>query len=105
MGGIVGVAGITITIIEPLFILLWSGQLLSISVGLLANSYIYQLVWDRVAKNVKHYMILKFLSKVYTRYLIQKSKNGHLKQKIIAHKTQNRVPKGNFCQLITRHIS
>ena len=30
-----------VTLIEALFILLWSGQLLSISVGLLANSYIY----------------------------------------------------------------
>ena len=44
IGGVVGVAGITI--IEALFILLWSGQLSSIPVGLLANSYIYQLVLD-----------------------------------------------------------
>ena len=42
IGGVVGVAGITI--IEALFILLWSSQLSSIPVGLLAKSYIYQLV-------------------------------------------------------------
>ena len=43
-GTIGGVAGITI--IEALFILLWSGQLSSIPVVLLADSYIYQLVLD-----------------------------------------------------------
>ena len=46
-----------------------------------------------------------FHQRFYTRYLIQKSKNVRLNQKIIAQKTQNRVPKGNFCQPITQHIS
>ena len=55
IGGLVGVAGITI--IEALFILLWSGQLSSIPVGLLANSYIYQLVLDN--KTSRRYKALK----------------------------------------------
>ena len=55
IGGVVGVAGITI--IEALFILLWSGQLSSIPVGLLANSYIYQLVLDN--KTSRRYKALK----------------------------------------------
>ena len=44
IGGVVGVAGIII--IEAVCILLRRGQLLSIFEGLLANSYIYQLVLD-----------------------------------------------------------
>ena len=55
IGGVVGVSGITI--IETLFILLCSGQLSSISVGLLANSYIYQLVLDN--KTSRRYKALK----------------------------------------------
>ena len=55
IGGVVGVSGITIT--ETLFILLCSGQLSSMCVGLLANSYIYQLVLDN--KTSRRYKALK----------------------------------------------
>ena len=57
VGGVVGVAGITI--IEALFILLWSGQLSSIPLGLLTNSYIYQLVLDN--KTSWRYKALKLI--------------------------------------------
>ena len=55
IGGVVGVSGITIT--ETLFILLCSGQLSSMCVGLLANSYIYQLMLDN--KTSRRYKALK----------------------------------------------
>ena len=55
IGGVVGVSGITIT--ETLFILLCSSQLSSMCVGLLVNSYIYQLMWDN--KTSRRYKGLK----------------------------------------------
>ena len=55
IGGVVRVAGIII--IKALCILLRRGQLLSIFEGLLANSYIYQLVLDN--KTSRRYKALK----------------------------------------------
>ena len=66
IGGVVGVAGIII--IEAVCILLRWGQLLSIFEGLLANSYIYQLVLDN--KTSWRYKVLKLLKSQTFRGLI-----------------------------------
>ena len=73
IGGVVGVSGITI--IETLFILLCSGQLSSISVGLLANSYIYQLVLDN--KTSRRYKALKLSQDSFLVSVLSHWRLGH----------------------------
>ena len=75
IGGVVGVAGIII--IEAVCILLRRGQLLSIFEGLLANSYIYQLVLDN--KTSWRYKVLKLLKSQTFRGLIPGLGSGIVK--------------------------
>ena len=89
IGGVVGVA--RIIIIEAACILLRRGQLLSIFEGLLANSYIYQLVLEN--KTSWRYKVLKLLKSQTFRGLIPGLGSG-----IVNFKKQDRT-RYQYCSL------